>query len=155
MIENLTDRQSQESLKRQREVITETLIHDVEKKVERVNSTAQRIDSIRRQDVRNITQEELTHKNNETFIDEEMIEELRNINRSTKVEVEETKEHVNETRSIHEVVTNKVNEIELRQNEEIERLISQNVRQQLGQLSEQVYGKLEKRMDAERRRRGL
>ena len=155
VIENLTDRQSQESLKRQREVITETLIHDVEKKVERVNSTAQRIDSIRRQDVRNITQEELTHKNNETFIDEEMIEELRNINRSTKVEVEETKEHVNETRSIHEVVTNKVNEIELRQNEEIERLISQNVRQQLGQLSEQVYGKLEKRMDAERRRRGL
>ena len=155
VIENLTDRQSQEILKRQREVITETLIHDVEKKVERVNSTAQRIDSIRRQDVRNITQEELTHKNNETFIDEEMIEELRNINRSTKVEVEETKEHVNETRSIHEVVTNKVNEIELRQNEEIERLISQNVRQQLGQLSEQVYGKLEKRMDAERRRRGL
>lgn len=155
VIENLTDRQSQEILKRQREVITETLIHDVEKKVERVNSTAQRIDSIRRQDVRNITQEELTHKNNETLIDEEMIEELRNINRSTKVEVEETKEHVNETRSIHEVVTNKVNEIELRQNEEIERLISQNVRQQLGQLSEQVYGKLEKRMDAERRRRGL
>ena len=155
VIENLTDRQAQQTLKREREMITETLIHDVEKQVERVSGTAQRIINVRQQDIRNITEAELTHRSNETLLDEEMIEELRKIGRNTRVEVEETKEHVNETRNIHEVVTNKVNEIELRKNEEIERLISQNVRQQLGQLSEQVYGKLEKRMDAERRRRGL
>lgn len=155
VIENLTDRQAQQTLKSEREVITETLIHDVEKQVERVSGMAQRITNIRQQDIRNITEAELTHRSNETLLDEEMIEELRKIGRNTRVEVEETKENVAETRRVHEVVTNRVNEIELRKNEEIERLISQNVRQQLGQLSEQVYGKLEKRMDAERRRRGL
>lgn len=155
VIENITDRQAQQTLKSEREVITETLIRDVEKQVERVSGTAQRITNIRQQDIRNITEAELTHRSNETLLDEEMIEELRKIGRNTRVEVEETKENVTETRRVQEVVTNKVNEIELRKNEEIERLISQNVRQQLGQLSEQVYGKLEKRMDAERRRRGL
>ena len=155
VIENLTDRQAQQTLKSEREMITETLIHDVEKQVERVSGTAQRIINVRQQDIINITEAELTHRSNETLLDEEMIEEIRRIGRNTRVEVEETKENVAETRRVHEVVTNKVNEIELRKNEEIERLISQNVRQQLGQLSEQVYGKLEKRMDAERRRRGL
>ena len=43
----------------------------------------------------------------------------------------------------------------IKQNEEIARLISSTVQQELGNLSEQVYGKLEKRMDTERRRRGL
>ena len=39
--------------------------------------------------------------------------------------------------------------------EELVQMITDKMQRQLGSISEQVYGKLEKRMDTERRRRGL
>ena len=74
---------------------------------------------------------------------------------TNRIQTRESHETVRETRQVQEIVNNRVNELRLHQNEDLERIISQNVSRQLGSLSEQVYGRLEKRMDAERRRRGL
>ena len=74
---------------------------------------------------------------------------------TNRIQTQESHETVRETRQVQEIVNNRVNELRLHQNEDLERIISQNVSRQLGSLSEQVYGRLEKRMDAERRRRGL
>ena len=101
-------------------------------------------------------QVELLHKQNETILNEELLEELENRNRKTmQSEVRTTTEETIETNHVTQLVTNKVNELQLKQDQNIERIISQNVRQQLNTLSDQVFNKLEKRMDAERRRRGI
>lgn len=99
---------------------------------------------------------ELFHKQNETALSEEFLEELEERNRrNIRSETHTTTEQVQETNHVDQLVTNKVNELKLEQDQNIERIVSQNVRQQLNSLSDQVFTKLEKRMDAERRRRGI
>ena len=95
------------------------------------------------------------HGTSENVFEEEMLEEIRGMHRASKVVNEHTTEHVVEKNIFNETVNSRVNEFQVKQNEEIARLISSTVQQELGNLSEQVYGKLEKRMDTERRRRGL
>ena len=56
---------------------------------------------------------------------------------------------------ITRTVTNRVNNIELQQNDELTNIIANNVQNQLNSITEKVYKKLEKRMDSEKRRRGL
>ncbi len=99
---------------------------------------------------------ELFHKQNETAISEEFLEELESRNRrNIQSETRTTVEQLQETNHVDQLVTNKVNELRVQQDQNIERIVSQNVRQQLNSLSDQVFTKLEKRMDAERRRRGI
>ena len=99
---------------------------------------------------------ELFHKQNESVLNEEILEELENRNRTmTQRETSISTEQIRETSHVDQIVTNRVNELRVEQDQNIERIISQNVRQQLDTLSDQVFTKLEKRMDAERRRRGI
>ncbi len=99
---------------------------------------------------------ELFHKQNESVLNEELLEELENRNRTvTQRESRTSTEQVQETSHVDQIVTNRVNELRIEQDQNIERIVSQNVRQQLDTLSDQVFTKLEKRMDAERRRRGI
>ena len=99
---------------------------------------------------------ELFHKQNETAFSEEFLEELEERNRrNIQSETRTTTEQIQETNHVDRLVTNKVNELKLAQDQDIERIVSQNVRRQLNSLSDQVFTKLEKRMDAERRRRGI
>lgn len=102
-----------------------------------------------------INRVELLHRQTENTFDEEVLEEIRGLQRSTRVENHQIREEVAEKNLTQEIVNSKVNEFQVRQNEELNRLIQEKVQRQLGDLSEQVYGKLEKRMDTERRRRGL
>ena len=101
-------------------------------------------------------QVELFHKQNESVLNEELLEELENRNRTmTQRESRTSTEQIQETSHVDQIVTNKVNELRIEQDQSIERIVSQNVRQQLDTLSDQVFTKLERRMDAERRRRGI
>lgn len=101
-------------------------------------------------------QVELFHKRNESVLNEELLEELENRNRTmTQRESSTSTEQIQEKSHVDQIVTNRVNELRIEQDQSIERIVSQNVRQQLDTLSEQVFSKLEKRMDAERRRRGI
>ena len=113
------------------------------------------IRQIRQESPRQIERVEMVHRQEENVFEEEMLEEIRGMHRASKVVNEHTTEHVVEKNIFNETVNSRVNEFQVKQNEEIARLISSTVQQELGNLSEQVYGKLEKRMDTERRRRGL
>ena len=133
----------------------ETVIREVQKEIERAETGRERARVTRREMPGTVTEEQLIHKQNENVFDEEFMEELRQQMSMHRTETRESSQTVHETKQVQEIVNNRVNEIRLHQNEDLERIISQNVSRQLGSLSEQVYGRLEKRMDAERRRRGL
>ena len=107
-------------------------------------STGERIDRI-----------ELIHKLEENTLDEEFLEEIRGIQRVKKVENEQTTQTVIEQNHTQEVINTQIHDFQTRQNEELLRMVTDKVQNQLGSISEQIYGKLEKRMDMERRRRGL
>lgn len=112
-------------------------------------------DKTREERTRELHTLELLHKEQETAIDEELLEELRNVSRHTLQEREQHQEIVNERNISEQTVTNRVNELRLGENEQMEEMLGRKVRQQLRGMSEEVYRKLEKRMDAERRRRGI
>lgn len=98
---------------------------------------------------------ELLHREQETALDEELLESLRTASRQTTREEVHTGEQHNERSVVEQTVTNRVNALELHNEEELAEMVSRNIRQQLRGMSDQVYRKLEKRMDSERRRRGI
>lgn len=98
---------------------------------------------------------ELLHREQETTFDEELLEELRTISRQTTREELHTNEQHHERSVVEQTVTNRVNALELHNEEELAEMVSRNIRQQMRGMSDQVYRKLEKRMDSERRRRGI
>lgn len=99
---------------------------------------------------------ELFHRQNGQTLSEERLQELlQTRKKDLRVQNTDVRETVREETQVTEIVQSKVNEMKAKQDEEIARMISQNVKRQLDTLSEKVYGKLERRMDAERRRRGL
>lgn len=104
---------------------------------------------------RRIERAEIVYKQEENTLEEEMLEELRGLQRTHTVQQEQVTEQVMEKNVSHEIINSRINEMQTRQNEELVRMITDKMQHQLGNISEQVYGKLEKRMDTERRRRGL
>lgn len=120
------------------------------------------VNTIRRNDrrIRNIeerefTQIELTHKTEETTISEELLEEIQNRVTVTNRNIENKVDTVNQTTQVQEIVTNQINQMQARTTHELEDMVSRNISSQLGNIYDQVYSKLEKKMESERRRRGL
>ncbi len=140
----VNNRVREESSKEIERVLKETERHQIE----RVPEGKNREQAIKQQ-------AELFHKQNESVLNEEILEELEKRNRKTTQSEIRTQTEQQETTHVTEIVTNKVNELRLEQDQDIERIISRNVKQQLNTLSDQVFSKLEKRMDSERRRRGI
>lgn len=131
------------------------LIHNIKMTdIVTINETNQ-VNTIHKNNETKYSRVEMYHKQNETLIDEELVQEINSVNKSMIVNTKEITENVNLTHEIHEIVKNQVNEIRLQQNEELSQIISRNINDQIGNLSEQVYGKIERRMDTERKRRGL
>ena len=141
------------------EDVSELQASEVHREVERIRTEhANRLEkeNLRREvRQRSIEAVELYHKENETSIDEELLEELRTVNRQTMQSRTQVQNVIEEHHMIEEQITNRVNEMRLNNEQELAELVSRNVRQQLRGMSDQVYQKLEKRMDTERRRRGL
>ena len=84
-----------------------------------------------------------------------MLEEMRNMAQTRKIENVQNMQTVIEKNTTQEVVNTRIHDFQKTQNEELIRMVTDRVQNQLGSMSEQIYGKLEKRMDMERRRRGL
>lgn len=143
-----------ELLHEERELVRETIHENVTRQVQR-ELLPEQLRQTNRQTRRDISRVELLHRQTETTLEEEVLEEIRGLQRNTRVENRQIREQISESNLTQEIVNTKVNEFQTRQNEELNRLISEKVQRQLGDISEQVYGKLEKRMDTERRRRGL
>ncbi len=96
------------------------------------------------------------HKNTETAVDEETIEELR----QEMLRMEETQRSINEHTLNHvneeTTVVNTVNSRTIEQNkEEIIDVVNSSMRAQLDVITERVYGRIERQLKNEQRRRGL
>lgn len=131
------------------------LIHNIKMTDIVTTNETNQVNTIHKNNETKYSRVEMYHKQNETLIDEELVQEINSVNKSMIVNTKEITENVNLTHEIHEIVKNQVNEIRLQQNEELSQIISRNINDQIGNLSEQVYGKIERRMDTERKRRGL
>lgn len=144
-------------------VIEEHIVSQTDKRIQntRQQEIRQQIDKVIRRELpviheisspQNI---ELYHKVADSNLSEELLEEIKNVNRSFSKNIEQHTEQIEESTDMYRTVTNYVNHIQLQQNEELSAIIANNVKEQVGNLTDQVYRKLEKRMDSEKRRRGL
>lgn len=115
----------------------------------------EQVKQIRQENQKRIDRIELIHKKEENTLDEELVEELRGIQRVKKVENEQITQTVVEKNQTQEVINTQIHDFQKQQNEDLIRMVTDKVQNQLGSISEQIYTKLEKRMDMERRRRGL
>lgn len=149
------DQSGQPELIHMTQELTQETPQEVETKQILREYLPEQVKQIRREAQRQIERVEIVHRQEENTLEEEMLEEIRGLHRTTRVENQQTVEHVQERNTTQEIINSRVNEFQTQQNEEIARMISDRVQRQLGSLSEQVYGKLEKRMETERRRRGL
>ena len=135
--------------------MTQETIHEQETRQLLREYLPEHVTQLRQETQKRLDRVELVHKKQEDSLEEEVLEQLRQMQRTTHVDNVQTKEQVIERNTTQEIINSRINEFQVNQNEELARLISEKVQRQLGNLSEQVYGKLEKRMDTERRRRGL
>lgn len=137
------------------ELVKEELIHTVQEEILEPVKTAVSETLIRQEDSLRYDRIDLVHKSQEQTVQEELLEEIESRRQRNRVIEEKTEEH-QVTEKIQEREIKQIfHEMKVDQQEEIARLVSQNLQQQIGRLSDQVYGKLEKRLDGERRRRGL
>ena len=115
----------------------------------------EQVNQVRRETQKQVNQMELVHKQQETSLEEEVLEEMRSMAQTRKIENVQNIQTVIEKNTTQEVVNTKIHDFQKTQNEELIRMVTDRVQNQLGSMSEQIYGKLEKKMDMERRRRGL
>lgn len=147
--------------KRQSELVHKTLeeeketIHETETSQLLREYLPEQVKQVRRETQKQIQRIELVHKQEETTLEEEMLEEIKGLRRTTKVENEQVTHQIVEKNTSQEIINTRINDFQMKQNEELVRMVTDKVQNQLGSISEQIYGKLEKRMDTERRRRGL
>lgn len=130
-------------------------IHEIETTQLFKTYMPEQIKQIRKETQKQMERIELVHRQEETSIEEEVLEEIRGLHKTTRIENEQTTQQVIEKNATQEIVNTHINEFQTRQNEELVRMMTDKVQNQIGSISEQIYRKLEKRMDTERRRRGL
>ncbi|MBO5092786.1 MAG: hypothetical protein J6C33_00320, partial [Lachnospiraceae bacterium] len=151
----MQETENQTELIRQTKELAQETVHEIETKRLLREYMPERQTQIRMETQTHTERMELVHRQQENTLEEEMLEEIRGLNRTARIENVQTKEQTLIRNTTQEIINSRVNEFQVQQNEELARMISEKVQRQLGNLSEQVYGKLEKRMDTERRRRGL
>ncbi|MCR4705562.1 MAG: hypothetical protein K5641_05800 [Lachnospiraceae bacterium] len=98
---------------------------------------------------------EMIHKTQNEISQEELLETMMEQSRMLQKR-QEVKEQNVETRTIeNKTITNTVDRQFTERTEDITEMIREGVRRQMGTISDQVFRKLEKKMESEKRRRGL
>ena len=96
----------------------------------------------------------LIHRSQEQQLDEEEIRQLIEQNRTQTRTVHTQNESVTNYDTTQRQFTNVNTQQIMEQTENVSELVRQGVQRELGALSEKIYHKLEKRLEAEKRRRG-
>lgn len=96
----------------------------------------------------------LVHRSQQQQVDEELIQQMMEQNRTLSNTVRTQNETITNydktERTYHNINTQQV----ISQEENVTELVRQGVQRELGALSEKIYHKLEKRLESEKRRRG-
>lgn len=120
-------------------------------------------ENFRREPVQSRTTEEdhrdrisLVHKlQTENEITEEIMEQLMNQNRVLENQTRVMEEVTQNSRTVERRVTNQTTHEITQQTENLTEMISRGVQGRIGDITDQVYSRLEKRLQNERRRRGI
>ncbi len=98
----------------------------------------------------------LVHKQQtENEITEEIMEQLMNQNRVLQNQTRVMEEVTQNSRTVERRVTNQTTHEITQQTENLTEMISRGVQGRIGDITDQVYNRLEKRLQNERRRRGI
>ena len=98
----------------------------------------------------------LVHKQQtENEITEEIMEQLMNQNRVLQNQTKVMEEVTQNSRTVERRVTNQTTHEVTQQTENLTEMISRGVQGKIGDITDQVYNRLEKRLQNERRRRGI
>ncbi len=98
----------------------------------------------------------VVHRNRETTVSEDTIEELREELKKVEETNRQTTQRVeNITQEQHTVINTTTNEVVENQQEQITSIVSKSVRSQLDEITDKVYGRIERQLRNEQRRRGL
>ena len=98
---------------------------------------------------------EMIHKAQNEISQEELLETMMEQSKILQKR-REVSEQTIETKTVeNKTITNTVDRQITERTEDITEMIRQGVRQQMGTISDQVFRKLEKKMESEKRRRGL
>ena len=96
----------------------------------------------------------LVHRSQEQQVDEELIQQMleqnRTLSNTVRTQSETITNYDKTERTYNSVNTQQV----IEQQEDVTELVRQGVQRELGALSEKIYHKLEKRLETEKRRRG-
>ena len=96
----------------------------------------------------------LVHRSQEQQVDEELIQQMleqnRTLSNTVRTQSETITNYDKTERTYNSVNTQQV----IEQQEDVTELVRQGVQRELGALSEKIYHKLEKRLESEKRRRG-
>lgn len=107
-------------------------------------------DNTRRQTENRISQAYMLHKRQESIVEEELLEQLRQMKQRNVLETEQSsrEQHRNEK---SQTVIRKVS---VQNEQNVQELYRNSLQSQINQITDQVYQKLEKRLSNERKRRG-
>ena len=98
----------------------------------------------------------LVHKQQtENEITEEIMEQLMNQNRVIENQTRVMEEVTQNSRTVERRITNQTTHEITQQTENLTEMISRGVQGRIGDITDQVYNRLEKRLQNERRRRGI
>lgn len=98
----------------------------------------------------------LVHKQQtENELTEEIMEQLMNQNRVLENQTKVMEEVTQNSRTVERRVTNQTTHEVTQQTENLTEMISRGVQGRIGDITDQVYNRLEKRLQNERRRRGI
>lgn len=96
----------------------------------------------------------LVHKSVENQVDEELLQQLFEQNRTLSSKVRVTENEKVETQVNHTTIHQQTQNSLVKEAEDLTELIQRGVQRQIGSISDQVYSKLEKRLRNEKQRRG-
>ncbi len=97
----------------------------------------------------------LVHKEQETLDTEELMNAITLQKTETKVRELVTRNEVTNEQVVNNEVRREITNIVREQTDNVEMLVKQNINSQIGKISDEVYGKIEKKLQNERKRRGL
>ena len=97
----------------------------------------------------------LVHKQEEELITEDVLDVIRQQTQETIHMQTVDKKNIQEHKLVENNVQQVTNQVTTQQILNMEELVQENVRKQIGKISDQVYSKIEKRLQTERKRRGL
>lgn len=137
-----------------RERIVESYEEKQKDTIRKITQNVNNIEEITRRSDK-VSKLNLVHKEQETLDTEELMNAITLQKTETKVRELVTRNEVTNEQVVNNEVRREITNIVREQTDNVEMMVKQNINSQIGKISDEVYGKIEKKLQNERKRRGL